>query len=328
MSGPRRALAALAFALAPAFAAAQTSEAIDALWSFGDPAASEARFRAELAKAAPGSREALELATQVARAQGLQRRFDAANATLDTVEPKLASSPPRVRVRYLLERGRVLNSAGEPAKAVPLFAEAAELALSDTDPGADYYRIDALHMLGIAAPPRERMSWSQQALGVAERSKDPRARGWRASILNNLGWVVFERGDAATALAYWQRALTVRMQEGDADRIRIAKWTVARGLRAVGRLDEAETIQLALADEGDRAGKPDGYVFEELAEIAAARGDAATAATRAARAYALLARNADFVVNEPKRLARLGELAAGGSSPSSPPRGAGKGSRP
>lgn len=326
MSVARALLAALALAAVPALASAQASESIDALWNFDDPAASEARFRAELAKWPEHSREALEIRTQVARAQGLQRRFDAANATLDAIEPRLASATQRVRVRYLLERGRVLNSSGRPEKAVPLFVAASDAASSDTEPGAEYYLIDALHMLGIAAPPAERMSWSQQALHLAERAKDPRARGWRGSMLHNLGWLHFERGDPVTALSYWQRALAVREQSGDVARIRIAKWTVARGMRAVGRLDEAQAIQLALADELDRAGAQDGYVFEELAEIAAARGDAASASKWAARAYPLLAMDAGLAASEPVRLARLKELgAASAPPPQGAPRDAGKG---
>jgi electron transport complex protein RnfB len=64
----------------------------------------------------PSSREALEIDTQIARALGLQRRFDAAHATLDAVSPGLAAVDPRVRVRYLLERGRAYNSSGAPTR--------------------------------------------------------------------------------------------------------------------------------------------------------------------------------------------------------------------
>lgn len=321
MSAARRSAALLVFAAALAAfpVEAQVSEAIDQLWNYDDPAASEARFRAEAAKADPLSRQALELQTQIARAQGLQRAFDAAHRTLDAVEEKLDGAAIRVRVRYLLERGRVLNSSGSPERAVPLFTDAAAAAGADPEAGAEFYRIDALHMLGIAAPQAARASWNQQALAAAERSKDPRARGWRASLLNNLGWLYFERGDPSTALAYWQRALQARESMGDATRTRIARWTVARGLRAVGRLDEAQAIQTALADELDRAGAPDGYVFEELAEIASARGDRAAASTWARRALPLLASDAGFAAREPARLARLQELAAAGTSAPKPP---------
>ena len=90
----------------PAIAWADVSATIDLLWDYGRPEASEARFRAERATRPERSREALELDTQIARAQALQRRFDAAHATLDTVVPALPTAQPRVHVRYLLERGR------------------------------------------------------------------------------------------------------------------------------------------------------------------------------------------------------------------------------
>jgi tetratricopeptide (TPR) repeat protein len=309
-----RAAAAALVALAPAVAHADVSAAIDALWDSDRPAVSEARFRARLASSPRGSREALELETQVARAQGLQRRFDAAHATLDAVAPALATAAPRVQVRYLLERGRVQNSSGAPAKAVPLFEEAVRRADADPDEGAEFYAIDALHMLGIVAPAGERLAWNLKALDAAERASDARARGWRASLLNNLGWTAFEAGDASAALGYWQRALAAREEGGDAARTRIARWTVARGLRAVGRLDEAERIQFALAAEFERDGAADGYVFEELYEIALARGDAAAARAWAARAYAELAKDPALAGNEPARLARLKDAGGAGTT--------------
>ena len=42
------------------------------------------------------------------------------------------NAPARVRLRYLLERGRVLNSSGKPDEARPLFLQAWELG---TQPG-------------------------------------------------------------------------------------------------------------------------------------------------------------------------------------------------
>src|SRR4030095_11911770 len=91
--------------ITPAMAATTPNDfsaELDALWSFDKPAESEARFRTELARYPAGSREALEVTTQIARTQGLRRQFAEANATLDTVAPKLEAAPARVRVRYLL----------------------------------------------------------------------------------------------------------------------------------------------------------------------------------------------------------------------------------
>jgi tetratricopeptide (TPR) repeat protein len=287
------------------------AETLDAKWDYGKPAASEERFRAELAKWPPDSVEALEIRTQIARALGLQRRFDDANATLDVVERALPNASAHLRVRYLLERGRTFNSLGAPQRAVPLFAEALALAERGHD---EFYAVDAAHMLGIAAPEHERLDWNLKALALADAATDARARGWRASLYHNIGWTYFDAGDAAKALAFWQKALALRETAGNADRLRVAKWTVARGYRAVGRLDDAERIQRALVVEFDAIGEPDGYVYEELAEIALARGDAAAAQPWAAKAHALLKDDPD-VAGDGARLAHLAAVAGGQAPP-------------
>lgn len=285
------------------------SPRLDALWDFNDPAASEARFRDEMARHPPHSRAAIEAATQVARAQALQRHFAQNDATLDAVEQTLASQPARIRVRYLLERGRRQNSSGHAGEAVVWFEQALAASAKDDLPGASYYRVDALHMLAIAASPERRLDWHRQALAAANAASDQRTRGWRGSLLHNLGWTLHDRGEFAGALDYWRQALAEREAAHDVPRTRIARWTVARGLRSLGKLDEAEAMQRALAAELDAAKAPDGYVFEELAEIAVARGDRAAAQPWAAKAFALLGEDEDLRANDAARLARLSELA-------------------
>jgi tetratricopeptide (TPR) repeat protein len=297
------------------FAMSQTpspdfSERLDQLWEFSKPAESEQRFRAELAKHPADSREAMETATQIARTLGLRRMFADADAILDTVAPKLDRLPVRVRIRYLLERGRTRNSSGDKTAAIPLFKQAVTLWERDTLPGADFYRIDALHMLGIATPPAEQLDWNRKALAAAEASSDPHARSWAGSLTHNIGWSYFDAGDPATALVYWKKALPIREAQGNAENIRVAKWTIARGLRATGRLDDAQRIQMDLVVETEKDGEPDGYIYEELAEIAIARGDKDAAAPWAAKAYALLKDDGNLKANEAARLQRLADLGA------------------
>jgi tetratricopeptide (TPR) repeat protein len=284
------------------------SAQLDKLWNFGKPDESQARFRAELARHAPGSREAVEVETQIARTHSLARRFSEADATLDAVLPKLDQLPLRVKVRYVLERGRTRNSSGDRPAATTLFQEAWQLSQRDTLPGAEYYRVDALHMLGIAAPAAEQLDWNLKALAAATGASDARTRAWAAALHNNIGWTWFDRGDAASALDHWQKALPLREAAGNVVTIRIAKWTVARGYRATGRLDDAKAVQLALVAETEAAGEPDGYVYEELAEIAAAQGDREAAKSWAGKAHALLR---DDKGMDAKRLARLHDLAQG-----------------
>src|SRR5919108_567957 len=89
----------------------------DALWDYGRPGETEARFRQLLPQIAPQADQHAELLTQIARAQGLQRRFADAHQTLDAVQGLLPGVPSRVTIRYLLERGRVFNSARQPEHA-------------------------------------------------------------------------------------------------------------------------------------------------------------------------------------------------------------------
>ena len=307
-----RSFAVAALALSASIVMAQPitdfSAQLDKLWNFGKPEESQARFRADLAKYPNDSREALEIQTQIARTQSLARKYADADKTLDAVLPRLDAAPVRVKVRYFLERGRTRNSSGERDAAVALFREALKLSERDTLPGADFYRVDALHMLGIAATGDEQLDWNLKALAAASSSQDERAVRWAPMLHNNIGWTYFERGDPRTALTHWQKALPLREASGNATAIRIAKWTVARGLRATGQVDEAKKMQLALVAETEAAKAPDGYVYEELAEIAFTQGDNAAARTWAGKAHALLK---DDPGMEAARLTRLAALAEG-----------------
>lgn len=287
----------------PAFSAE-----VDGRWNFDRPAESEQRFRAELERWPAGDPQALILLTQIARTQGLRRQFDAAHLTLDGVEAALARAPAHVRTRYLLERGRTFNSSGAPQSAVPLFA----LALGLAECGGDeYYAVDAAHMLGIAAPTEARLDWNLKALALAEAAADPRARGWRGSLHNNIGWTWHERGNYAAALSHFEKALQEREARGKPGEIRVARWAVARTYRSLGRNGDAQAAQLALAAEYEAAGETDGYVFEELAELAVARSDRGAARSWAVKAREALGADPWFRANEGQRLARLIELADG-----------------
>jgi len=276
---------------------------LDTAWDFERPVESEARFRSELDSLPADSSARLELMTQIARAQGLQRRFDAAHATLDGVEKALPERPARVAVRYLLERGRTFNSSVEPERAVPLFGAALDRAREAHE---DFLAIDAAHMLGIAAPADRRLAWNLEAVAMTDRTADSRSKRWLASLYNNIGWTYHDRGDYASALAYFERALPAWQARGGVAQVRIAWWSIARTYRSLGRLDEALAIQQRLARE--TADGPDGYVFEELGEILLAKGDAAAARPNFARAYGLLEAEEGLRATEPERLARLKRL--------------------
>lgn len=270
---------------------------LDALWDFDHPAASEQRFRAALEDVT--GEDALVLRTQLARSLGLQRRFDEAAAELAAVAGA-GSTDPLVRTYLALEQGRVLRSLGDPHGPMPHFTEALDLAL---EAGLDQLAADAAHMMAITVHGEDQIGWAQRALKIAESSSDAGARRWVAPVTHNLGWTMAGLGRHEEALALWQRALAARLERGEPEPVRIARWTVARGLRSLGRLDEALAIQLELA-----TGPSDGYVEEELGELLLALDRAQEAAPHFALAHAALSADGWLVEAEPDRLARLAKL--------------------
>ncbi|WP_370037267.1 tetratricopeptide repeat protein [Nocardioides sp.] len=226
------------------------------LWDVDDPVASEARFREAAAQALSPAREVL--LSQVARALGLQQRYDEAHAVLDG----LGEPSPEVGVRRLLERGRLLRSAGEPEAARPAFAEAVALARGA---GLEALEIDAMHMVALVAPLEEQVPATQRALARARECHDTRARDWDASLLNNLGMAHVERGDWRAALAAFDAAMTARARMGEDERTRVARWMVGWALRNLGHIDMALDVQQALKEDLDEIGLEDPYVDEELA---------------------------------------------------------------
>lgn len=253
---------------------------VDALWNFNDPAASEARFREALANAKGD--DALILRTQVARTLGLRKRFDDAYRELDAIEPALAAAGQEPRVRALLERGRTLRSSGQPAEGKPLFIRAFEMADAARLEGL---AADALHMVALVEPQLdERIAWNRRTVAYAQRASDPRAQGWQAAALNNIGSDLREAGRLDDSLAAFRDALAAYERKGRADEIRIARWQIANVLRLKGQRAEALAMQLALERDAAAAGDPDPYVFDELALLRRAAGDEKQALDAEARA--------------------------------------------
>jgi len=279
----------------------------DSLWNYSDPAGTESRFEA-LVPAARTSGDAAylaELLTQIARAQGLQQRFDVAHQTLDQAQALLPVAGDRARVRYLLERGRVFNSSKRPDEARPLFLQAWELA---SDTSLDDYAVDAAHMMAIVEPPDRQLEWLDRAMQRAEASDDPRARNWLGSLYNNAGWTYHDLGRYEDALATFQKGLEWQKAAGKEEGARTASWTVGRALRSLGRYEDALQVQQDNFQACQKAGTSDGYVAEEIAECLLALGRADDATAYFARAFTMLAGDPWLQRDEPERLHRLAEL--------------------
>ena len=276
----------------------------DELWDYGKPSDTEVVFRQILTDYQESADEAyvVELQTQIARCLSLQRRFDEAHLLLDEIErlPTVASG--RVRMRYLLERGRTLNSSRNKPAALPLFIEAWEIG---RECGEDGLAVDAAHMVAIAEEPGAALEWNERALKLAESSPMPAARKWRKSLHNNLGWTYFGIQRYDLALGHFIRCREAAAELGDAESERIASWSIAKTYRLQGRIQEALEIQQSQLAELAAQGTEGPYVQEEMAECLYAMGRVQEATPYFATAFELLSQDPWLMDNEPDRIERL-----------------------
>lgn len=261
---------------------------LQSLWDFSRPEVSEQRFRRELEQARGD--DALILQTQIARTYGLRKDFETARRILRQVEPEVASAGAEAKARYQLELGRSYASATHSAEQLTpedkaRARQAFEAALGVArEARLDGLAIDAIHMFAfLDTSPADQLKWGQAALDVVQGSTQAAAKGWEASIRNNVGYALHQLGRYEEALEQFQLAVVLRERGTDPEATRIAHWMVAWTLRSLQRLDEALAIQLRLEMESEAAGKPDPYVFEELETLYRAKGDPERAESYARR---------------------------------------------
>lgn len=224
------------------------------LWNFGDLPATDARFAALGATLDPASVRVAELATQRARICGLSGDFVEGHRLLDELT---RPGHPVVRARIALERGRLLNSSGDPQASIPVFREAIDLARGAE---RDDLVADALHMLAIVDAERE-ADWYAQGVTLTGASTESEVRRWLGAFHNNHGWALHDAGCYGEALDAFCLARDTYGETGSVEAIRAANWAVARCLRSLGRRNEALAIQQRLKADGP----PSPYVDEELA---------------------------------------------------------------
>ena len=278
---------------------------IEAYWEYSDPAKSEQRFHELISLATKD--EQLELQTQIARTYGLRKLFADAHAILDEVEAQFTQAGLRPRVRFLLERGRVLNSSGEKDKARPLFEAAFEQAAAGGEVGL---AVDAAHMIAITlSGTDDAVKWNMRAIQMAHNSSDPKAIALLPALLNNTAWDLFDAGKLVEALSMFQEAQIIWEHHGKKPQILIARWSVARCLRALNRQVEALMILRELEQVHQQDGTIDGFVFEELAENLEVLGENQAARGYFGKAVEELGKDEWFVKNEALRYARLQERA-------------------
>ena len=280
------------------------------VWDFNDPAASEIAFRdlaAEAGEAGDATFQA-EALTQVARTFSLRRDFDQANQVLDEVEAGAGADNPRVRVRVLLERGRTLNSSGQAADALPMFADAFRLASRHNE---HFLAGDAAHMAGIAEDLAGEEEWMRHMVNYLVDHPGTAAKYWLGPMHNNLGWTLFSDEQYDAAIRHF--VVSGEAYETQPDKrmeVLIASYSVGRTQRAQGNCAEALPRQVATFNAiRSEFSMDDEYVAEEIALCRGALGDARGAREPAALALAKFMADQWVVDNEPERLDALRALA-------------------
>jgi tetratricopeptide (TPR) repeat protein len=280
----------------------------DTIWNYNNPLQTEIKFREILPniKGSGNRSHYLQLLTQIARAEGLQSRFDDAHHTLNEVEKLLNQDLHTAGIRCILERGRLFNSSGQKDRAREYFLKAWELG---NEYGEDFYAVDAAHMMAIIEIPEEAIKWNEMALELAERSDNPRAKKWLGSLYNNMGWAYHDMNDFEKAYEYFKKAEEWHAERNSGEGYRIAKWTVGRVLRSLGKTGEALEKQKALLKEIEEKGvAQDGYVYEEIAECSLVLGNKDEAKKHFGLAYEHLSKDRWLSANEKERLSRLKRL--------------------
>jgi len=207
-----------------------TQEELDRLWDFADPIASEAAFRSAISAigSGPGDDETVRavLGTQLARALGLQGRYDEADRVLERVDAPL----PAIRARVALERGRLRNSGGHPDDAVGFFENAAVIAGAA---GEVFVLVDALHMLAIAdAAGADHTARALTVLDALDRT-ERRTQRWRVALHNNRGWALFGDGELTAALQEFEQALRDAEEFGTEEQQGWAREAIEECLEAI-----------------------------------------------------------------------------------------------
>ena len=121
------------------------------IWALGDPATIEKKFveLLEQTDSAKNTSKYLQLLSQIALAQALQKKFDEAHKALDSAELLLTPEYTLAKTRILLERGRAYHQADNLDKAMKYFEQSYEFSVKHH---FDYYAIDAAHMIAIITP--------------------------------------------------------------------------------------------------------------------------------------------------------------------------------
>lgn len=283
---------------------------LDRLWNPADPAGSEAVFRAFLTEAQQLTGRdrsyLIELYSLIGRAEALQEKYSEARTSFDAAEAYLREKEAvfqvSARIRWLIEKGRLHILEKTPSQAKVFFSEAWTLSINSAE---DYFAVEIAQLLATTEPQKAQQEWISRGIRIAENSPLPKAKRWLGGLYTSLGWKLCDLRQFEASLDAFQKALRHHKAQGTPREAFVAQWSIGKVLRALGKSEEALSIQKALLAELGIGGERDGRLYEELAECLHALKRTTEAQLYFELAYRELSADEWVKDNQPVKLKRM-----------------------
>lgn len=286
---------------------------LDQLWNPVDPAASEEAFRAHLpdAQKLTGKNRSLliQLLSFIGRSEAYLEKYTQARASLKEAENLLEDDQAiyqvSAKIRWLIEKGQLHILEKTPSQARGFFSEAWTLA---THSGEDYFAVEIAQLMATTEPQKVQQKWIEHAIEIAENSPFQKTKCWLGRLYTGLGWKLYELKQYEKSLNTFQKALRNLKAHGTPREAFVAQWSIGKLLRALGKTEEALSIQKALLAELGIGGLRDGRLYEELAECLQTLNRTSEAQLYFELAYLELSNDEWVTDNQPLKLKRMKDL--------------------
>jgi tetratricopeptide (TPR) repeat protein len=283
---------------------------LDQIWNLADVGKSEAAYRALLPEGKKlvgrDRRYLIDLYSLIGRAEALQQKYAEARSSLDLAEALLeeqqAVYPVSAKIRWLIEKGRLHILAKTPSQAKGYFSEAWTLSINSAE---DYFAVEIAQLLATTEPQKSQQRWISRAIEIAENSPLPKTKRWLGGLYTSLGWKLYDLRQFDKSLDSFQKALRHHKAHGTSREAYVAQWSIGKVLRALGKTEEALSIQKALVAELGIGGERDGRLYEELAECLQTLKRATEAQLYFELAYRELSADEWVKDNQPVKLKRM-----------------------
>lgn len=281
----------------------------DREWNYRDPIATEQKFLDYQDILTDHEDPTLlpQLFTQLARCRSLMRDKEGCESYLSSALSSIEAldKPQQIvpRIRYHLERGRLLNVLLLDDRGSADFLIAWNEAVNNA---CDFYAVDAAHMLGIITVGDESLDWNYKAMRFAEQSQDMKAKSWLGALYNNIGWTLHGMERYEDALECFLKDEVWYRERHRHEEALIAHWSMSKMLRLLDRPDEALRELYVIAEERKERKLPnDGYLSEEIGECLLAKGQVDHSAPFFASAYSILSQDEWLMQHESQRMERM-----------------------